>query len=162
MLTDIKERFMAEYEILSESCKIAWRGNLNIKNGRVTQVSGYVFNKHNQLLIVKNNDVWTIPGGHPEKNESKEDTLKRELMEEACVTLGEVSYLGAVEVQENSETYFQLRYTARTSEILPFKQEWETCERKFIDIKDLPRYIKWSNGIVFNQQIMAAKKHWGM
>lgn len=100
--------------------------------------------------------------GHPEKNESEEDTLKRELMEEACVTLGNISYLGAVEVQENSETYFQLRYTARTSEILPFKQEWETCERKFIDIKDLPKYIKWSNGIVFNQQIMAAKKHWGM
>lgn len=71
MLTDIKERFMTEYEILSESCKIAWRGNLNIKNGRVTQVSGYVFNERNQLLIVKNNDVWTIPGGIQKKTKVK-------------------------------------------------------------------------------------------
>ena len=42
-------------------------------------------------------------------------------------------------------------------EILPFKGEWETDERLFVDLKDLSKYIKWSNGIAFSQQIQAAK-----
>lgn len=147
---------MKKYEAISENCKIIWRENYKLKNERYTQVSGYVFNEKDQLLIVKNGNTWTIPGGHPEKNETKENALKRELMEEACVTLKDIKYIGAVKVVENSEVYYQLRYTARVLELLPFKQEWEICERKFIDINELPNYIKWSKGITFSKQIESA------
>lgn len=153
---------MKSYEILSENCKIAWCEGFDIQNQRYTQVSGYVFNEQNQLLIVKNGNTWTIPGGHPENGETKEETLNRELMEEACVTLDKSHYIGAVEVIENDETYFQLRYTAKVKEVLPFKQEWEICERKFINLEDLPNYIKWSKGITFSAQIESVKKFWNI
>lgn len=153
---------MKDYEVLSENCKIAWCDNFPIKNEKYTQVSCYVFNQQNQLLIVRNDNTWTIPGGHPEKDETKEETLKRELMEEACVTLKDIHYIGAVEVVENGETYFQLRYTAKVLETLPFKQEWEICERKFVDINDLPNFIKWSKGITFSKQIDSARKFWNI
>ena len=97
---------MKKYEAISENCKIIWRENYKLKNERYTQVSGYVFNEKNQLLIFKNGNTWTIPGGHPEKNGTKENTLKRELMEEACVTLKDIKYIGAVMVVENSEVYY--------------------------------------------------------
>ena len=153
---------MKNYEILSENCKMLWHEGFKLTNEKYTQVSGYIFNDKNQLLIVKNGKTWTIPGGHPEEGESQLETLNRELMEEACVTLKDINYLGAVEVVEKGETYYQLRYTAKVNEILPFKQEWEICERLFVDLKDLSKYITWSKGITFNSQIESARKYWGI
>ena len=34
------------------------------------------------MLIVKNGDTWTVPGGHPELYEYTIGTLVREVMEE--------------------------------------------------------------------------------
>ena len=109
---------MDNYEYLSDTCKMLWRENFNLTTEKYTQVSGYVFNQNNQLLIVKNGKTWTVPGGHPEAGETQEQTLNRELMEEACVTLKDANYIGAVEVVENGETYYQLRYTAKVDELL--------------------------------------------
>lgn len=153
---------MKNYEILSENCKLCWIDNFELKGETYTQVSGYIFNDKNQLLIVKSGKTWTVPGGHPEQGETQVETLTREIMEEASVTIKDIKYLGAVEVVENGETYYQLRYTAKVNEILPFKGEWETDERLFVDLKDLSKYIKWSNGIAFSQQIEASKKAWGI
>ncbi len=154
-----KEHKMKNYEILSNDCKILWKENYKITTEKYTQVSGYIFNDKNQLLIVKNGDTWTIPGGHPEKGETQIETLSRELMEEACVILRDIKYLGCVEVVEKNEVYYQLRYTAKVKEILPFTKEWETNERLFVDLKDLSKYIKWANGITFKAQINSAKKN---
>lgn len=153
---------MNNYEILSENCKILWCEGFKLKNKKHMQVSGYIFNEQNQLLIVKNGNVWTIPGGHPENDETKEETLSRELMEEACVTLKDIQYIGAVEVVENGETYYQISYTAKVLDLLLFKQEWEICERKFININELENYIEWSKGITFSKQIESAKKYWNI
>ncbi len=151
---------MKNYEILSENCKICWIENFKINEEKYTQVSGYIFNDKNELLIVKNGKTWTIPGGHPEPNESQLETLEREIMEEACITIKDIRYIGAVEVVENGQTYYQLRYTAKVSDILPFKNEWETSERLFVSLEKLNEYISWSNGITFSQQIESAKKVW--
>lgn len=153
---------MKNYEILSENCKICWIENFKINEEKYTQVSGYIFNDKNELLIVKNGKTWTIPGGHPEPNESQLETLEREIMEEACITIKDIRYIGAVEVVENGQTYYQLRYTAKVSDILPFKNEWETSERLFVSLEKLNEYISWSNGITFSQQIESAKKVWNI
>ena len=153
---------MENYEVLSDSCKMLWREGFKLTSQWHTQVSGYVFNEKGELLIVRNEKTWTVPGGHPEGSEAYEETLNRELMEEACVTLKDANYLGAVEVVENGETYYQIRYTAKVNEVLPFKQEWEICERKFVPLDELHNYIKWSKGITFAAQINSAKKFWKM
>lgn len=155
---------MNNYEQINDSCKMLWKEKFNITKERYTQVYCYVFNEDNKLLIVKNedNNNWTIPGGHPEVGESKEETLKREVLEEACVTVKDIHYLGAVEVVENDEVYYQLRYTARLDEELPFKQEWEVSERLFINLEDLAKYITWANGRTFKAQIESAKEYWNI
>lgn len=152
---------MEKYENISDSCKMLWRKSLDVTGKKVTQVSGYVFDDEGKLLIVHNDETntWTIPGGHLEPNETREETLTRELMEEACVTLKDINYLGAVEVVEN-ETYYQTRYTAHINEVLPFKQEWEINERKFVTIDELPKYITWANGVTFRAQVNDSLDFW--
>ncbi len=153
---------MKEYEELSENCKIRWDENFVLEKQRYTQVSGYVYNDNNQLLVVKNGKSWTIPGGHPEAGETPLFTLEREIMEEACVTIKDVKFIGAVEVVENGETYYQLRYTAKADKVLEFKKEWETDERAFVDLEHLAEYIKWANGKTFSEQICTSKKVWNI
>ena len=152
---------MDRYEEIGNNCKILWKEGFVVNDEKYTQVSGYIFNDNNELLTVKS-EAWTIPGGHPELNETKEETLKREIMEEACITIKDIKYLGAVEVIENGETYYQLRYTAKVDEMLPFKQEWEVSERKFVSLDKLANYISWANGITFKSQIESAKKVWNI
>lgn len=153
---------MENHEIISYNLKMLWKENFNFKKEKYTQVSGYIFNDKNELLIVKNKRTWTIPGGHPEMNETPKETLLREVMEEACIKIKEINYLGAVEVVENNETYYQLRYTAKVAEVLPFVQEWEINERKFVNLKDLSKYITWSNGITFKEQINSVIKFYSI
>lgn len=150
---------MEKYEQIGTDCQIIWKPNFNLTTEKYTQVSGYIFNDNNELLIVKNKENWTIPGGHPELYEYTLGTLIREVMEEACVSIKEIEYLGAVEVIEKNEKYYQLRYFARVKEIYDFKDEWEVSERKFVKLTDLHNYITWSNGETFKAQLETAKKH---
>jgi len=144
---------MKIYEQLSENCKICWIKGFELKSEKHTQVSGYIFNSKRELLIVRNENTWTVPGGHPESGETSLETLNREVMEEACVTIKNIKYLGAVEVVEKGETYYQLRYFALLDEELPFVSEWEISERLFVNLEDLPKYIKWSKGVTFSKQL---------
>ena len=79
-------------------------------------------------------------------------------MEEACVSINKIKYLGAVEVVENDETYYQLRYIARVKDVLEFVKEWETSERKFVKLEDLNQYIKWYDGFTFRSQLETIKR----
>ena len=144
---------MENYEILSENLKIKWIKDFDLKNKKYTQVSGYIFNDKNELLIVKSGKSFTIPWGHTEINETPLDTLTREIYEEAYVEIKDIKYLGAVEVVENNETYYQLRYIARVKNILPFEGKWETSQRLFVNVDNLIDYIKWANGITFKAQV---------
>lgn len=161
-IIEIKEKTMSEYEQISNDCKICWRENFVLTDEKYTQVSGYVFNERGQLLIVKSGSNWTIPGGHPEVGESQLDTLNREIMEEACVTIKDIKYLGAVEVVDGDGTYYQLRYTAMIDEVLEFDEKWETSERKFVDVDRLGEYIKWADGVMFGRQVESARRVWGI
>ena len=149
---------MEEYEVISDNIKIKWLEDFDIEDKRYTQVSAYIYNDKNELLIVEDENEWKIPGGHPEKGETKEETLRREVMEEAYVTIKELKYIGAVEVIENDEKYYQLRYKAKLDEILPFKKDWETIDRKFVRLEDLNKYITYSNGRTFTEQLNSSIK----
>ena len=64
----------------------------------ITQVYGICFTKNGKVLIVKDLKNWKLPGGTPEKNENFEETLKREVLEEANVAIAKCFMIGAQEV----------------------------------------------------------------
>ena len=81
------------------------------KNMRITQVSGIILNEKKQVLIYQEkNGNYRIPGGHPEKNETLEETLKREVLEEVNIIISDISYLGFQEVNgDTKDSYAQVR-----------------------------------------------------
>jgi len=67
----------------------------------VTQASGVCFTDDGLIVLVAGDDhVYGLPSGHPELGETIEQTLVREVAEEACATVQQMRYLGAVEVYD--------------------------------------------------------------
>ena len=137
---------------------LTWHKARAVPHGYITQVSGYIFNENDQLLIVKVEEDWTIPGGKPEGNETPVETLKREVIEETNVTIYKPLKIGHVEVLPQGNQggiYFQLAYT---DQIEPFTSEFESSERRFINVNDVKDYIKWYESTVFQSELDEASK----
>jgi ADP-ribose pyrophosphatase YjhB (NUDIX family) len=131
---------------------------------KITQVSAYcVFN--GLLVLVRNKRGWCIPGGHPEKNESVEETLKRELQEEACFLPEDYDYrlVGWIKVKdpenENDEgkEYVQLRYLVNLNKLRNFVADEEIFERKLVEFDQIDKYLTWANNPTGRAQIRTIK-----
>lgn len=118
----------------------------------IVQVYGVCFTKEGKVLVIKN-EAWNLPGGTPEKDETPEETLIREVYEEATVKISNLQLLGAFDVffpnnpnKEKGDHYYQLRYLALIDEIEESKADpasGEFVERKFINPDEFCDYIKW-------------------
>lgn len=96
---------------------------------------------------------WYLPGGTPEENETPEETLKRELDEEADISVDNLILLGAFEVffPNNPNTgkgnhFYQLRYYAEIAEIREQTldpSDNKMVERKLIPAEEFTKYIYW-------------------
>jgi len=140
------------------------RKKLDVKT-KITQVSAYCVYK-GKLILVRNKRGWCIPGGHPEVNEKIQETLKRELQEEACISPEDYVYqlMGWLEVRdpdnENIEgkEYAQLRFLVRVNKLNDFVADEEIFERKLVDVCCVDQYLEWANSPSGVAQIDTVKK----
>lgn len=117
----------------------------------VGQVYGIVFNEKGEILIARlgSKDSWVIPGGTPEKGETIEQTLQRELLEEADVKVKNILPLGTQKVEaEDASITHQIRCIALIDKLLPQTIDPDPTknivwERRFVPAKDITQYIKW-------------------
>jgi 8-oxo-dGTP diphosphatase len=112
----------------------------------VRQVYGILLSSQGQVLMLRDGDHLNLPGGKPEPGESWLETLDRECLEEAQVTIADPLYLGYVEVNESNATYAQVRYLARISKLLPSAPDCATgrlYERIFVKIEDAATMLQW-------------------
>lgn len=69
-----------------------------IENRRPDAVVGpIIYNDKQEVLLIKNpkfGDIWTIPGGHIELNETAEEALRREIKEETNLELKNIEAIG--------------------------------------------------------------------
>lgn len=120
-----------------------------------TQVYGVCFTKDGKVMVVKQHSGWIIPGGKPEKDETPEETLKREVDEEASVEIGQCKMIGCCEVNfpnnpnpKEGEHFYQLRYVAIIKEIKELKSDPASgilFERKFINPSEFNDHVKWGD-----------------
>jgi len=118
----------------------------------VTQAYGVCINDEGKVLLIKDKH-WQIPGGTPEKGETLEETLKRELVEEAQVELGKIIPLGVQEVRfpnnpdkEQGELFYQARYVAiisKTDQPKPDPDTGREYERKFASFDEANDLVQW-------------------
>src|SRR5690606_37360724 len=101
----------------------------------VHQVCGLCVTADRRLVLVSKDGVnWTLPGGRPESGETWEETLVREVREEACAVVTGCAYLGAQRVDDplDRRTFYQLRYVAAV-ELQEFLPTHEMRHRLCVD-----------------------------
>jgi len=127
--------------------KFIWHKSSNFLSLKpITQVYGVCFNDKGNILIIRTpNENWNIPGGTPENNETPEQTLKRELEEEADVTIGKNAMIGYYEVISDKSTIYQLRFAALLNEMKLSTIDpalGVVNQRKFIPSNEFFKYVK--------------------
>lgn len=121
-----------------------------------TQVYGVCFNDDGDILVIdeKGNGSWKPIGGTPEVGESPEQTLIRELMEEADVELVEMLPVGVQKVEEfypdpeHPKVYFQWRFAGKIAKLHPQTPDPDTGRiylRKFVGADEINGVVKWGD-----------------
>ncbi len=141
---EVKSVFKREEEFKVDSNKL------------VTQISGVCFTRFGEVLIISGRSgKWGIPGGKPEEGESFEETLRREVEEEANVLIESILPLGFLEInfpgnpnKLEGDLFYQGRFFAIITEIMEMDTDPATgklFERKFISPEDFTKYINWQD-----------------
>ncbi len=97
--------------------------------------SVYVFpnNSQAEIMMIKNERGWDIPGGHVENGESLEKALERETWEEASISIyTPTPFVSARIPGRSKKNKAMLFYHAEINQIFPFTGEYETTERKLV------------------------------
>ncbi len=130
----------------------------------INQVYGVCFNDKDEILIARKEGrgYWIVPGGHPEKNETTEETLEREMIEEADVKIKNIKVLGAQKVYPEGkpkEYFYQVRCICEVDKILPQTPDPDdnkNWERKFVPTDKITKFVKW--GVIGNAMFKDAIK----
>lgn len=139
--------------------KFTWYPGTDLGNySPYVQVYGVVFNSEGKILIQRVGDkAWCLAGGTVEEGETAEDTLRREVIEEADVRIKNPILLGGQRVQfldgpnpnpkrGRGDDIYQLRYYAEVDELLPQTPDPDNDqihERLFVDPLEITTYFDW-------------------
>ena len=127
---------------------------------QITQASGICFTDDGLVVLVSTGDHWSLPGGTTEEGETIEETLVREVWEEACARVVNHVYLGSQEVREIREgeklpPYYQVRFWARVV-LDEFKGEYEISERKLVTLDSVNAFLQWKPSGILEAIMKAA------
>ena len=131
---------------------------------KVRQVYGIAFTEDGRIILRIENNKYKLTGGKPEVNESYEETLKREYIEELNVELEDCYYLGFLLVEDNNEKYAQVRMIAKIKSINENHIDpatGEMYERELVNadkVKKLLNYKDEAGNLMLDEAIQKAKE----
>lgn len=74
---------------------VSWHPPVSPPEGKPHGAAGFCVTSDGDVVLVSNDGYrWGLPAGRPEGDESWEDPLRREMLEEACATVVEARLLG--------------------------------------------------------------------
>jgi ADP-ribose pyrophosphatase YjhB (NUDIX family) len=131
--------------------RMAWHPAAVVPDGRPHGANAFcVTARGSVVLISPDGSRWGWPGGRPELGESWEDTLRREMMEEACATVTGARLLGFVRsrcLSGDEEGLVLVRSIWRADVTLrPWRPEHEIPFRRVVPARELARHLWMEDG----------------
>ena len=129
--------------------KLTWKPGIDYKDRIITSVHGICLLDGKVLLSHIHGRGFNAPGGHLENDETPEETLHREIYEEAYVR-GIATYIGCIEVShEENPDYngkypkvgYQAYYRVDITECLPFLREFEAKTRIWVEPSEVNQVV---------------------
>ena len=126
--------------------KYTWFKEPLPKDLKYTQVYAIAFTDDSRILLRIEHNKYQLTGGKPEVNESYEETLKREYIEEANTYVDDCHYLGYLLVEEDNKKYAQVRFIAKIKNIKENHIDpatGEMYERKLVKPSNVKEYLNY-------------------
>jgi ADP-ribose pyrophosphatase YjhB (NUDIX family) len=144
-----------------QTCILSWHPPNTVPDGTPHGAESVCVTDSGEILLVSINGVdWTLPGGRPEAGESWEQTMRREVREEACATVAQARLLGFGRSHciEGTEAGLVLvRSFWRAQVVLnAWEPAFETTERCAILAVDAFRYLMPVFAPIFRRVLMEA------
>lgn len=98
------------------------------------------------VIISEDGKRWDLPGGRTDPGETWEQTLRREVWEEACVKVVDARLLGfwvgdCTSGKYQGERIVRSQWLA-TVEVADFAPEFETCHRNVVDVASWREHVR--------------------
>lgn len=102
-----------------------------------------IFEKESKILIcLKKNGIWELPGGKIEKNESPEQAMYRELLEELQLTKLNIQFFTKIKNQNDGNDFTLFVYTCKINQEI---QSTEHLELRWISPLEIHKYHTYTN-----------------
>ena len=130
---------------------IAWHSPIVVPVDKAHGANGFcVTADGGVVLISRDGERWGWPGGRPEGDESWEQTLRREVMEEACAVVCDARLLGfcrAVCLTGPEEGLMLVRSVWRAEvELMPWEPRFEIAHRRVVAATELLSHLWMEEG----------------
>ena len=88
---------------------------------------------------------WCIPSGRVEPEESSDEAVRREALEEAGAILKDIQYIGCYQISERSEVRWADCFTAHVADLIDIQAAAESHGRQLVAVEELPEiYHLWN------------------
>lgn len=148
-------------EIDGQRWHLSWHSPAVIPDGRNEGSSGICVTLEGGIVLVSpDTTTWYLPGGRPEGAESWEETLRREVHEEACATVGRARLLGyarscCMEGREAGVVLVRAFWRAEV-QLDPWAPQFEMTIRQVVPASEVVHLLHPIFGPVFRRALVEA------
>jgi 8-oxo-dGTP pyrophosphatase MutT (NUDIX family) len=134
-----------------EDWRMAWYPAGDAPRGRPHGANAFCVTDAGEVVLISTDGThWGWPGGRPEAGESWEDTLRREVLEEACAVVTDARLLGFARsrcLNGDKKGLVLVRSIWRAEvRLLPWRPEFEIPFRQLVPARDLATHLWMEDG----------------
>ena len=141
----------------------AWHAPIAVPAGTPHGANAFCVTADGQVVLISNDGVrWGWPGGRPEGDESWEQTLRREILEEACAVVNSARLLGfcrSVCLSGPEKGLVLVRSIWRAEiELMPWEPRFEIAYRRPVPPHELLLHLWMEEGFgpIYNRALVEA------